>query len=33
MELYRFVGQCICAQGEKAFVVHLAEIIAARYPY
>jgi predicted nuclease of restriction endonuclease-like (RecB) superfamily len=33
MELYRFVGQCICAQGEKAFVVHLAEIIAARLPH
>lgn len=32
MELYCFIGRCICQQGEKAFVVHLAEILAAQLP-
>lgn len=32
MELYGFIGRCICEQGEKAFVVHLAEILARQIP-
>jgi predicted nuclease of restriction endonuclease-like (RecB) superfamily len=32
MWLYSFIGQCICEQGEKAFVVHLTEILAVRFP-
>ncbi len=32
MRLYSFIGKCICAQGEKAFVVHLAEILTVRLP-
>ncbi|HBR09000.1 MAG TPA: hypothetical protein DD735_08940 [Clostridiales bacterium] len=32
MRLYYAIGHCICAQGEKAFVVHLAEILAVRLP-
>ena len=32
MRLYSFIGKCICAQGEKAFVVHLAEILAVQLP-
>jgi predicted nuclease of restriction endonuclease-like (RecB) superfamily len=32
MRLYSVIGQCICAQGEKAFVVHLAEFLTVRFP-
>lgn len=32
MELYSFIGKCICAQGEKAFVVHLAQSLAEQFP-
>ncbi len=32
MRLYSVIGKCICAQGEKAFVVHLAEILAIQFP-
>lgn len=32
MELYTLVGRCICRQGEKAFVAHLAEMISTRFP-
>lgn len=32
MKLYSFTGQCICAQGEKAFVVYLAEQLAQQFP-
>lgn len=32
MELYTFIGRCICHQGEKAFVAHLAEMLASRFP-
>lgn len=32
MELYSFIGKCICAQGEKAFVVHLAQSLAEQLP-
>lgn len=32
MWLYSVVGRCICSQGEKAFVVHLAEILLVRFP-
>lgn len=32
MRLYSVVGRCICSQGEKAFVVHLAEILVVRFP-
>lgn len=32
MELYTLIGRCICRQGEKAFVAHLAEILASRFP-
>ena len=28
MQLYAVIGEQICAQGEKAFVVHLAEALA-----
>jgi hypothetical protein len=31
MRLYSVIGRCICAQGEKAFVVYLAEILAVRF--
>ncbi len=26
------IGQCICRQGEKAFIPHLAEMLANRFP-
>ncbi|MDD2955649.1 MAG: DUF1016 N-terminal domain-containing protein [Oscillospiraceae bacterium] len=32
MELYILIGRCICRQGEKAFVTHLAENLATRFP-
>ncbi|MEG1461434.1 MAG: DUF1016 N-terminal domain-containing protein, partial [Oscillospiraceae bacterium] len=32
LALYNFVGQCICEQGEKAFVVHLAQALAEQLP-
>lgn len=32
MRLYSFIGRCICAQDEKAFVVYLTEILAVRFP-
>ncbi len=32
MELYTLIGRCICRQGEKAFVPHLAETLAIRLP-
>ena len=32
MELYSFIGRCICEQGEKAFVVYLAETLAEQLP-
>lgn len=32
MELYTLIGRCICIQGEKAFVAHLAELLASRFP-
>lgn len=32
MELYTLVGRCICSQGEKAFIAHLAEMLAAQFP-
>ncbi|MDK2965799.1 DUF1016 N-terminal domain-containing protein [Lacrimispora sp.] len=32
MELYTMIGRCICGQGEKAFVAHLAESLAIRFP-
>lgn len=32
MELYTLIGRCIFCQGEKAFVAHLAEILASRFP-
>ena len=32
MELYTLIGRCICRQGEKAFVAHLAETLAIRFP-
>lgn len=32
MELYSFIGKNICEQGEKAFVVYLAEIFAEQFP-
>ncbi len=32
MELYTLIGRCICRQGEKAFVAHLAEMLASRFP-
>lgn len=31
MELYTLVGRCICRQGEKAFVAHLAEMLSSRF--
>lgn len=31
-ELYTFIGQHICRQGEKAFIAHLAERLAIRSP-
>lgn len=33
MELYSLIGKNICEQGEKAFVVHLAEILSEQFPY
>lgn len=33
MELYILIGKNICEQGEKAFVVHLAEILSEQFPY
>jgi hypothetical protein len=32
LELYTFIGQHICLQGEKAFVAHLAEILTVQFP-
>lgn len=32
MALYGFIGQSICAQGEKAFVVHLAQALTEQLP-
>ncbi|WP_312640308.1 DUF1016 N-terminal domain-containing protein [Hydrogenoanaerobacterium sp.] len=32
MKLYSFTGRCICAQGEKAFVVYLAEQLSQQFP-
>src|SRR5574344_2386072 len=32
MELYSLIGKNICEQGEKAFVVHLAEILSEQFP-
>lgn len=32
LELYTRIGQCICLQGEKAFIPHLAEMLADRFP-
>jgi predicted nuclease of restriction endonuclease-like (RecB) superfamily len=32
MRLYCAIGHCICTQGEKAFVVQLAEILVVRFP-
>ena len=32
LELYTRIGQCICRQGEKAFIPHLAEMLANRFP-
>lgn len=32
MDLYSFVGKSICEQGEKAFVVYLAEILSETLP-
>lgn len=32
LELYTRIGQCICRQGEKAFIPHLAEMLADRFP-
>lgn len=32
MQLYAVIGEQICAQGEKAFVVHLAETLAMQFP-
>ena len=30
--LYSFIGKCICRQGEKAFVAHLAKLLASQLP-
>lgn len=30
--LYSTIGQCICQQGEKAFVAHLAKLLAEQLP-
>lgn len=30
--LYSFIGECICQQGEKAFVAHLAKLLAEQLP-
>lgn len=32
MTLYAEIGKCICTQGEKAYVVHLAQELAERFP-
>jgi len=32
LELYTRIGQCICRQGEKAFIPHLAEMLDDRFP-
>lgn len=32
MELYSFIGQCICEQGEKAFIMHLAQALTELLP-
>lgn len=32
MMLYSFIGKNICTQGEKAFVVHLAEQLSEQFP-
>lgn len=32
MELYTLIGKCICGQGEKAYVVHLAQELSERLP-
>lgn len=33
MELYTLIGQLICEQGEKAYVVHLTQTLAERLPH
>lgn len=33
MQLYAIIGEQICAQSEKAFVVHLAEALAMQFPH
>lgn len=33
MELYSLIGKNICEQGEKAFVVYLAEILSEQFPH
>lgn len=32
MALYAEIGKCICTQGEKAYVVHLAQELAEQFP-
>lgn len=32
LELYTLIGQSVCRQGEKAFIPHLAEMLADRFP-
>jgi len=32
LELYTFIGQQICLQGEKAFVAHLAKMLTVQFP-
>lgn len=32
MALYTLIGKCICEQGEKAYVVHLAQTLAEQFP-
>lgn len=32
MALYAEIGMCICEQGEKAYVVHLAQTLAEQFP-
>lgn len=32
MALYAEIGTCICEQGEKAYVVHLAQTLAEQFP-
>jgi acyl-CoA-binding protein len=32
LELYTLIGQCVCRQGEKAFIPHLAGMLTNRFP-